>query len=89
MVGFAEGGPSGSGFALDAHRLDESEPVIPWRVGLHRSPPPLHRPVSILWRQAETVNHHQSLRGEFSTGEIGNFQPALTSGKNQERISPK
>lgn len=74
----AEGGPGVSGFALDTHRLDESEPIIPWRVGLHRSPPPLHRPVSILWRPAQTVNHHQPLGGEFSTGEIGIFQPALT-----------
>jgi hypothetical protein len=29
-----------------AHRLDEFQPVIPWRVALPQSPPPLHRPAS-------------------------------------------
>jgi hypothetical protein len=33
-------------------------PVIPWRVGLHQSPPPLCRPFSILDPPTETVNHH-------------------------------
>jgi hypothetical protein len=27
---------------------------------------------------AETVNHHLTGAGEFSTGDLGNFQPALT-----------
>ena len=27
--------------------LDEPQPAIPWRVGLHQSSPPLHRPVSV------------------------------------------
>jgi hypothetical protein len=53
-------------------------PAIPWRVGLHQSPPPLHRPESMLNRPAETVNHHLPRAGEFSTGDLGNFQPALT-----------
>jgi DNA replication protein DnaC len=53
-------------------------PVIPWRVGLHQSPPPLHQPVSMLNPPAETVNHHLTRAGEFSTGRMGNFQPELT-----------
>jgi hypothetical protein len=52
--------------------------AIPWQVALQQSPPPLHRPVSMLYRLAETVNHHLARAGEFSTGEMGNFQPALT-----------
>ncbi len=53
--------------------------AIPWRVALQQSPPPLHRPESILHPPAETVNHHLAGAGEFSTGELGNFQPALTT----------
>ena len=30
---------------------DESRPVIPRRVGLHQSPPPLHRLVSVLLKR--------------------------------------
>ena len=52
--------------------------AIPWRVALQQSPPPLHRPESTLYPPAETVNHHLAGAGEFSTGEMGNFQPALT-----------
>jgi len=55
------------------------EPAIPWRVGLHQSPPPLHRPTSMLHRSAGTVNHHLAGGGEFSTGGMGKFQPALTA----------
>ena len=55
-------------------------PAIPWRVGLHQSPPPLHRPDSIFQEPAETVNHHSARGGEFSTGEMRIFQPALTFG---------
>ena len=52
--------------------------VIPWRVALQQSPPPLHRPESMVYPLAETVNHHLTGAGEFSTGDSGNFQPALT-----------
>jgi hypothetical protein len=52
--------------------------AIPWRVALQQSPPPLHRPESMLHPPAETVNHHLTGAGENSTGETGNFQPALT-----------
>jgi len=34
--------------------------VIPWRVALQQSPPPLHRPESMLYPLAETVNHHRA-----------------------------
>lgn len=30
-------------FRTDPHRLDESQPVIPWRVALQQSSPPLHQ----------------------------------------------
>jgi len=53
-------------------------PAIPWRVGLHQSPPPLRRLVSMLQEVLVGVNHHLMGGGEFSTGEMGNFQPALT-----------
>jgi hypothetical protein len=46
-----EAGPGANPVAAPlppSHRLDESQPAIPWRVGLHRSPPPLHRLVSVL-----------------------------------------
>ena len=50
------------------HRLDESEPIIPRRVGLHQSPLPLHRPTSILGRSGGAVNHHGNEGGDFSSG---------------------
>jgi hypothetical protein len=52
--------------------------AIPWRVALQQSPPPLYRPKSILQPPAKTVNHHLIGAGEFSTGDLGNFRPALT-----------
>ena len=52
--------------------------AIPRRVALQQSLPPLHRPESMLHPSAETVNHHLTGAGEFSTGDLGNFQPALT-----------
>ena len=58
--------------------------AIPWRVALQQSPPPLHRPESMVYPPAETVNHHLAGAGEFSTGDSGNFQPALT----QAEITP-
>jgi hypothetical protein len=52
--------------------------AIPWQVALQQRLPPLHRPESRLQPPAEIVNHHLTGGGEFSTGEMGNFQPALT-----------
>ena len=46
-------------------------PVIPWRVGLHQSPPPLHQPVSIFHPSAETVNHHLTGLWNFDLAEWG------------------
>jgi hypothetical protein len=54
-------------------------PAIPWRVGLHQSPPPLHQPVTNFQQPDETVNHHLLRAGDFSTGTLGNFQPELTT----------
>ena len=53
-------------------------PAIPRQVGLHQSPPPLHRLEFSLNPPAETVNHHPPRGGDFSTGEMRIFQPALT-----------
>lgn len=53
-------------------------PAIPWRVALQQSPPPLRRLLSMLQEVLVGVNHHLPGGGEFSTGEMGNFQPALT-----------
>lgn len=52
--------------------------AIPRQVALQQCPPPLHRPESMLYPPAETVNHHLTGAGEFSTGTLGNFQPVLT-----------
>src|SRR6185369_4834969 len=52
--------------------------AIPWRVALQQSPPPLHRLDSRYHSPAETVNHHLTRAGEFSTGIMRNFQPVLT-----------
>ena len=53
-------------------------PAIPWRVGLHQSQPPLRRLLPVLKEVVVGVNHHLMGGGEFSTGGMGNFQPALT-----------
>jgi hypothetical protein len=31
-----------------------------------------------VYQPVETVNHHLAGAGEFSSGDLGNFQPALT-----------
>ena len=80
-------GEAVSGSAPSPIVLMSLRPAIPWQVGLHQSPPPLHQPVSILNPPAETVNHHPARAGEFSTGRMGNFQPVLTKGL-QSMIQP-
>jgi hypothetical protein len=40
------GGEAVSGFAPGFIVLMSLRPAIPWRVGLHQSPPPLYQPVS-------------------------------------------
>ena len=52
--------------------------AIPWRVALQQSPPPLRRLLSMLRKVVVGVNHHLIRGGEFSTGDLGNFHPALT-----------
>jgi len=52
--------------------------AIPWRVALQQSPPPLRRLLSMLRKVAVGVNHHLMRGGDFSTGDLGNFHPALT-----------
>jgi hypothetical protein len=49
------------------------EPAIPWRGGLHQSPPPLHRPIPMLHRSAETVNPAPPGLGNSRPAKWGNF----------------
>src|SRR4051812_42803684 len=60
------------------HRLDESQLAIPWRVALQQSLPPLHQLVLSSRQPAGTANLIVRKVEEFSTGEMRNFQPALT-----------
>ena len=61
------------------------QPVIPWRVALQHGPPPLHRLFPMLNNPVVDVNHHLTRGGEFSTGETGSFQSALTEASNPFR----
>lgn len=40
-------------FRTDPHRLDESQPAIPWRVALQQSSPPLHQLTTSSLRRLE------------------------------------
>ena len=64
-----------------SHRHDESQPPIPQRVGLHRSPPPLQRPVSSSRQPAGTVNLHPSGWGNFQPAKCGIFRFFRTFGE--------
>jgi hypothetical protein len=75
---FCSGDDSSFGFAPGTHRLMSLRPAIPWWGALLHCPPPLYQPTSILNRLVGTVNHHLTRAGEFSTGDMGNFQPELT-----------
>jgi len=68
-----------AGLALELIVLMSLQTVIPWRIALLHCPPPLHRLDSMYHPPAETVNHHLTRAGEFSTGIMGNFHPVLTS----------
>jgi DNA replication protein DnaC len=73
----AEGGTV-SGSALRSHRFDEfaaSYSLASCSPALLASALPAGL---ILHPTAESVNHHLTGAGEFSTGVMGNFQPALT-----------
>ena len=50
------------------HRLDESQPVIPQRVALQQSPPPLHQPVSSSTPSAGNVNRNCAAENEKVSG---------------------
>src|SRR5271165_6146166 len=77
-----------SGFAPGLIVSMSLRPAIPRQVGLHQSPPPLHRLKVILIPSAETVNHHPARAAEFSTGEMRNFQPALTFTRKVSQDAP-
>src|SRR5581483_3309036 len=77
------------GFAPGLIVLMSLPPAIPWRVALLHCSPPLHRLDSIYHSPAETVNHHLSRAGEFSTGTMGNFQPELTYEREAARQKRK
>jgi hypothetical protein len=66
-----EAGPGANQAAVPlppSHRLDESQPVIPWRVALQQSPPPLHQPVSSSPPAAGTVNRNSAAENEKMSG---------------------
>ena len=50
------------------HRLDESQPVIPQRVALPQSPPPLHQPVSCSTLPTGNVNRNCVVENENLSG---------------------
>jgi hypothetical protein len=79
-------GEADSGSAPCLIVLMSLRPAIPRQVGLHQSPPPLYQPISMLNPPAESVNHHLTGAGEFSTGRMGNFQPELTVTKALETL---
>jgi hypothetical protein len=67
-----------SGFAPGPFIVSMSlRPAIPWRVGLHQSPPPLHQPVSMVHHPAETVNHHLPRGGGIFDRYIGEFSAGV------------
>ena len=78
MFCFTIRGDAVSGSAPSLIVLMSLQPAIPWQVALLQCPPPLHRLDSMFHSPAETVNHHLTSGGEFSTGRMRNFQPELT-----------
>ena len=70
------------GFAPGLIVLMSLQPAIPWQVALQQGLPPLHRLDFMYHPPAESVNHHLTRAGEFSTGTLGNFQPELTLARN-------
>ena len=65
-------------FALPLIVLMSLRPAIPRRVALLHCSLPLHRTIPMVNGVAGTVNHHSAGAGEFSVGDLGNFQLALT-----------
>jgi hypothetical protein len=65
-------------FALPLIVLMSLRPAIPRRVALLHCSLPLHRTIPMVNAVAGAVNHHSAGAGEFSVGEMGNFQLALT-----------
>jgi hypothetical protein len=64
--------------ALPLIVLMSLRPAIPRRVALLHCSLPLHRTIPIVKDVAGTVNHHSGGAGEFSVGDLGKFQLALT-----------
>jgi hypothetical protein len=75
---FQTGAGAVSGSAPGFIVLMSLRPAIPWRVGLHQSPPPLYQPVSFSTSQLKLSTHLLRRVATFSTGRMGNFQPVLT-----------
>jgi hypothetical protein len=74
-------GPAWCGFAPECLIVLMSlRPAIPRRVALLHCSLPLHRAIAMMNEGVGTVNHHSLGAGEFSVGEMGKFQLALTEG---------
>lgn len=85
--GRGQGAKQAAASSPPSHRLDESQLVIPRRVALTQSPPPLHQPVLSSRQPTGTVNLIPKRVGEFSTGETGKFQTALTDWLASQKIA--
>jgi hypothetical protein len=57
-----------AGLLQFSDRLDESQPVIPRRVALQQSPPPLHQPIASSTLSAENVNCNRVDENEKVSG---------------------
>jgi len=71
--GFGSGAKQTAAQPQPSHRRYESQPVVPWRVALQQSPPPLHQPAPSSRQPAATVNHHPQWVADFSTGVMGDY----------------
>jgi hypothetical protein len=74
---FQAEGEGVSGSAFRSHRFDEFAASYSLASCSPASLASALPAGSILHPPAESVNHHLTGAGEFSTGEMGNFQPAL------------
>ena len=64
------------------------QPGIPWQVALQQRLPPLPRLLSMFNDSVVSFYHHLNRGGEFSTGDMGKIQPALTRGGTSLPIVP-
>ena len=64
------------------------QPGIPWQVALQQRLPPLPRLLSMFNDSVVSFYHHLNRGGEFSTGDMGKIQPALTLFRSTSQHNP-